>query len=81
MLAKNVNDYADILNERGVLRFFASRLAPTEESHPQNNITLDTKYARYTPTACSEANRMKIKPTPAPPFMERSSLASALLLA
>ena len=29
MLAKNVNDNADILNERGALKFFASKLAPT----------------------------------------------------
>jgi len=30
LLAKNVNDNADILNERGVFAFFASKLAPTE---------------------------------------------------
>ncbi|KAA0949008.1 hypothetical protein FQ186_03340 [Pseudomonas sp. ANT_H14] len=30
MLAKNVNDYACILNKRVVLRFFASKLAPTD---------------------------------------------------
>jgi len=29
LLAKNVNDNADILNERGVFAFFASKLAPT----------------------------------------------------
>ncbi len=29
MLAKNVNDNASILNKRGVLGFFASKLAPT----------------------------------------------------
>jgi hypothetical protein len=29
LLAKNVNDDADILNVRGAFRFFASRLAPT----------------------------------------------------
>ena len=30
MLAKNVHDNARILNERGALGFFASKLAPTE---------------------------------------------------
>ena len=29
MLAKNVNDDAFILDKRGALRFFASKLAPT----------------------------------------------------
>ncbi len=29
MLAKEVNDNAPILNERGALEFFASKLAPT----------------------------------------------------
>ncbi|AZF50681.1 hypothetical protein C4J85_0163 [Pseudomonas sp. R4-34-07] len=29
MLAKNVNDNACILNERGACAFFASKLAPT----------------------------------------------------
>ncbi|PUB26476.1 hypothetical protein C8K66_11242 [Pseudomonas sp. GV105] len=29
MLAKIVNDHANILNERGALAFFASKLAPT----------------------------------------------------
>ncbi len=29
MLAKNVNDNAGKLDERGALRFFASKLAPT----------------------------------------------------
>ncbi|MQB14259.1 hypothetical protein DXU77_03875 [Pseudomonas lactis] len=29
MLAKNVNDNARFLNERGVCEFFASKLAPT----------------------------------------------------
>ena len=29
MLAKNVNDNAGFLNERGVYEFFASKLAPT----------------------------------------------------
>ncbi|EUB74367.1 hypothetical protein PMI27_000543 [Pseudomonas sp. GM41(2012)] len=32
LLAKDVNDYACCLNERGVLTFFASRLAPTGTS-------------------------------------------------
>ncbi|MDY0835455.1 hypothetical protein SNL23_23970, partial [Pseudomonas sp. SED1] len=31
MLAKVVNDDAGILNERGALRFFASKLAPTKK--------------------------------------------------
>ncbi|NIL16877.1 hypothetical protein [Pseudomonas sp. AN3A02] len=31
LLAKVVNDDAGILNERGALRFFASKLAPTEK--------------------------------------------------
>ncbi len=30
MLAKNVNDNACFLNERGACKFFASKLAPTE---------------------------------------------------
>ncbi|RZI18556.1 hypothetical protein EUX53_23960 [Pseudomonas orientalis] len=30
MLAKNVNDTACLLNERGACEFFASKLAPTE---------------------------------------------------
>ena len=30
LLAKNVNDNACFLNERGVCEFFASKLAPTE---------------------------------------------------
>ena len=30
LLAKNVNDNAYILNQRGALKFFASKLAPTE---------------------------------------------------
>ncbi|OWQ38916.1 hypothetical protein CDH05_24520 [Pseudomonas lactis] len=30
MLAKNVNDNACLLNERGAYEFFASKLAPTE---------------------------------------------------
>ncbi len=30
MLAKNVNDNAGTLDERGALRFFASKLAPIE---------------------------------------------------
>ena len=30
MLAKNDNDNAGFLNERGVVKFFASKLAPTE---------------------------------------------------
>ncbi|GLH50271.1 hypothetical protein RS3R2_39580 [Pseudomonas lactis] len=30
MLAKNVNDNACLLNERGAFKFFASELAPTE---------------------------------------------------
>ncbi|AZF48897.1 hypothetical protein C4J84_3524 [Pseudomonas sp. R11-23-07] len=30
MLAKNVNDNACFLNERGACEFFASKLAPTE---------------------------------------------------
>jgi hypothetical protein len=40
LLAKNVNDNAFILDERGALRFFASKLAPTQKhktttrSHP-----------------------------------------------
>ena len=29
LLAKNINDHADLQNERGVLKFFASKLAPT----------------------------------------------------
>ncbi|ASV40516.1 hypothetical protein CI807_04695, partial [Pseudomonas sp. NS1(2017)] len=29
LLAKNVNDDASILNERGAFKFFASKLAPT----------------------------------------------------
>jgi len=29
LLAKNVNDNARILDERGVFKFFASKLAPT----------------------------------------------------
>ncbi len=29
LLAKNINDNAGILDERGVLEFFASELAPT----------------------------------------------------
>ncbi|MBA1431081.1 hypothetical protein FHP26_21040 [Pseudomonas orientalis] len=29
MLAKNVNDHACLLNERGACQFFASKLAPT----------------------------------------------------
>ncbi len=32
LLAKIVNDNAGILKARGVLRFFASKLAPTEVS-------------------------------------------------
>ena len=32
LLAKSVNDDATFLNERGALRFFASRLAPTVNS-------------------------------------------------
>ncbi|MCR8665895.1 hypothetical protein NVV81_26450, partial [Pseudomonas carnis] len=31
MLAKNVNDNAGVLNERGVDEFFASKLAPTKK--------------------------------------------------
>ncbi|NCE91461.1 hypothetical protein DK871_15420 [Pseudomonas sp. L13] len=31
MLAKNVNDNACLLNERGACEFFASKLAPTRE--------------------------------------------------
>ncbi|AZE89833.1 GGDEF domain protein [Pseudomonas orientalis] len=34
MLAKNVNDNACILDERGVCECFASKLAPTVESNP-----------------------------------------------
>ncbi|CAN2973223.1 hypothetical protein METHPM2_2300005 [Pseudomonas sp. PM2] len=30
LLAKNVNDNACLLNERGACKFFASKLAPTE---------------------------------------------------
>ena len=29
LLANNFNDYAGILNARGALKFFASKLAPT----------------------------------------------------
>ncbi len=36
MLAKVVNDDAGILDERGALRFFASKLAPTENSFAFN---------------------------------------------
>ena len=32
LLAKNVNDDAGFLNERGALEFFASKLAPTVDS-------------------------------------------------
>jgi hypothetical protein len=31
LLAKNVNDNAGVLNERGVDEFFASKLAPTKK--------------------------------------------------
>ncbi|AZF06604.1 hypothetical protein C4J94_3853 [Pseudomonas sp. R5-89-07] len=31
LLAKNVNDNACFLNERGACEFFASKLAPTED--------------------------------------------------
>ncbi|WP_205548678.1 hypothetical protein [Pseudomonas carnis] len=34
MLAKNVNDNACFLNERGACEFFASKLAPTEGDVP-----------------------------------------------
>jgi len=32
LLAKNVNDNAGSLDDRGVLEFFASKLAPTREA-------------------------------------------------
>ncbi|PKH14560.1 hypothetical protein CIB54_24180 [Pseudomonas fluorescens] len=35
LLAKNVNDNACILDERGVYEFFASKLAPTGENRRQ----------------------------------------------
>ncbi|AZE92116.1 hypothetical protein C4J97_5464 [Pseudomonas orientalis] len=34
MLAKNVNDNACFLNERGAWEFFASKLAPTKSLKP-----------------------------------------------
>ena len=34
MLAKNLNDYAYILNERSACEFFASKLAPTKKEKP-----------------------------------------------
>ena len=37
---ENVNDYTDILQDRGVLKFFASSLAPTHAS--TENIVLST---------------------------------------
>ena len=40
MLANNVNDNAKILNERGVLKFFASKLAPT-------NALTEQHYGKY----------------------------------
>ncbi|MBR7213095.1 hypothetical protein E1K68_09935 [Pseudomonas sp. B2021] len=36
LLAKNVNDNAQMLNERGDLTFFASKLAPTVEPERKN---------------------------------------------
>ena len=33
MLAMDVNDYVGDLEKRGVLAFFASRLAPTKNTH------------------------------------------------
>ncbi|MBD8762113.1 hypothetical protein [Pseudomonas fluorescens] len=37
MLAKNVNDTACFLNQRGACAFFASKLAPTQSSRPTRN--------------------------------------------
>ena len=34
MLAKNANDKAGFLNERGAWKFFASKLAPTKKGLP-----------------------------------------------
>ena len=58
MLAKNVNDNARFLNERGVCQFFASKLAPTVSGEPLGNIAsqnrnnIATKYlAGYLSTA------------------------------
>ncbi|AZF38582.1 hypothetical protein C4J87_3568 [Pseudomonas sp. R1-43-08] len=36
MLAKNVNDNACFLNERGACEFFASKLAPTKSLNPSH---------------------------------------------
>ncbi|AZE90699.1 hypothetical protein C4J97_4016 [Pseudomonas orientalis] len=38
MLAKNVNEYAGFLNERGACKFFASKLAPTEGPPPTGDL-------------------------------------------
>ncbi|ATN08578.1 hypothetical protein CRN80_02420 [Pseudomonas sp. FDAARGOS_380] len=48
MLAKNINDNACLLNERGACEFFASKLAPTKCG--QNAIEVCTYTVRGSPT-------------------------------
>jgi hypothetical protein len=43
LLAMDVNDNADVLNKRVVLKFFASRLAPTEKHVDPNCIFYETE--------------------------------------
>ncbi|RTY60933.1 hypothetical protein EKA85_29860 [Pseudomonas veronii] len=40
LLAKNVNDDARILNARGALRLFASKLAPTKKENNNKESTV-----------------------------------------
>ena len=54
MLAKNVNDNACFLIERGACEFFASKLAPTKRAYTKLGYQrpLITRSAGVSPTAC-----------------------------
>ncbi|MGN7442651.1 hypothetical protein [Pseudomonas lactis] len=46
MLAKNVNDNAGFLDERGAFGFFASKLAPTKGDQGSPLAGFTTRFAR-----------------------------------
>ena len=56
MLAKNANDNARLLNERGAWEFFASKLAPTEAS-PLPHLIIPTLRVGMQPRTLRVPNR------------------------
>ncbi|NCE92799.1 hypothetical protein DK871_22395 [Pseudomonas sp. L13] len=66
MLAKNVNDYACFLNERGACEFFASKLAPTVKGCVSVRVGCfsGVRPCRYSPPPTTPAASVHFRPGP-----------------